>query len=312
MGYHPRIECTDIASLQTVRSRNSELWLVNNQELEQAILGYLARYTTRHEVELYAFALEGNHTHNAAKFPKANRAFFMRDLNSSIARAVARHQSEYPGGNLWQRRYSSEHLVADSDIEDYFFYIVLQPVNDGLVRDIKDYTGYNCFEDAITGTEREYTVVNWKEYNDARRWKRSVSIDDFTETYTLKYTRLPGYEELSQEDYAKLMRKKLAERTKAVLEARGDKPVLGAERLSEIKPGSRPKKTKTSGPRDHRPRVLSKDSVRRSAGETWYFSIYFEYQEASKNYRSGDLDAKFPKGTYKPPLFTVARPGMII
>jgi hypothetical protein len=130
--------------------------------------------------------------------------------------------------------------------------------------------------------------------------------------YRYRLVRLPGYEDLSQEEYAKLMREKLAERTKAVLEAREDKPVLGAERLSEIKPGSRPKKTKTSGPRDHRARVLSKDSERRSAGETWYFSIYFEYREASKNYRSGDLDAKFPNGTYKPPLFTVARPGMII
>lgn len=91
---------------------------------------------------------------------------------------------------------------------------VVQPVNDGLVDDIKDYPGYNCFEDAVTGRSRKYKVVNWKQYNDARRWKPLVSIDDFTELCTLTYTRLPGYEHLSQKAYATLMRKKLAARTK--------------------------------------------------------------------------------------------------
>jgi hypothetical protein len=46
-------------------------------------------------------------------------------------------------------------------------------------------------------------------------------------------------------------------------------------------------------------------------GEAWYFSIYFAYKETSNRYRAGDLDVEFPAGTYKPPLFTVARCGPI-
>lgn len=312
MGYHQRIECTEIASFQTTRARNSEMWFVNNPDLEHAILGYAARYSTRHEVKLYALAIEGNHTQQAARFPNGNRAAYMRDFNSAVARAVPRFQADYPGGKLWARRYSSEYLVGPKDLEEYFFYIVLQPVNDGLVDDIRDYPGYNCFEDAITGKAREYKVVNWKEYNDARRWDKSVSIDDFTEICTLTYERLPGYEELSQIEYARLMRRKLAKRTKKVLSSRGDKPCLGAGRLKQVKPGSRPKRSKTSGPRDHRPRVLSKNKVRRSVGEAWYFSIHFAYKKASASYRAGNLNAKFPKGTYKPPLFTVVLTGTIM
>ena len=311
MGYHQRIECKDIPSFQTTRSRNSELWFVNNKELEEAILGYAARYTTRYEVKLYGLALEGNHIQKASAFPKGNRAHFMRDFNSSVARAVPRYQSRYPGGRFWARRYSSEVLVGPQDLEEYFFYIVLQPVKDGLVDDIKDYPGYNCFEDAVTGKSRKYKVVNWKPYNDARRWNKSVSIDDFTEICTLKYERLPGYEDLSQEEYAAVMREKLAEHTERILQERGGKPSLGAAKLKKVVPGARPKNTKTSGPRDHRPRVLSKDPIRRSAGEAWYFSIHFAYKEASSRYRSGDLDVKFPEGTYKPPLFTVVRDGKI-
>ena len=103
-----------------------------------------------------------------------------------------------------------------------------------------------------------------------------------------------------------MMRKKLKERTAEVLKARQGKPSLGAARLKQIKPGSRPRNTKTSGRLDHRPRVLSKDPDRRSTAEEWYFSIYFQYRESSKRYRSGETNVEFPKGTYKPPLFTVA------
>lgn len=312
MPYHPRIECAEIPSFQTTRARNSELWFVNNPELEDAILGYAARYSTRHDVTVYALAIEGNHTQMVARFPKGNRALFMRDFNSAVARAVPRYQAQYPGGRFWSRRYSSEYLVGPQDVEDRFFYTVLQPVNDGLVDDIKDYPGYNCFEDAVTGRERQYRVVHWKRYNDARRWDPAVSIDDFTEICTLRYARLPGYESLSQGEYEAVMRRKLLERTKEVLRARNCKPCLGVVRLKKVKPGARPNKTKTSRRRDHRPRVLSRNPVRRSAGESWYFSIYFEYRRASKRYREGALDVTFPKGTYKPPLFTVARTGTIL
>jgi hypothetical protein len=306
MSYHPRIECTKVASFQTTRARNSELWFVNNPELEYSILGYAARYSTRYEVKLYALAIEGNHIQKVAHFPNANRAQFMRDFNSSVARAVARHQPNYPGGRLWARRYSAEYLPGDADIEEYFFYTVLQPVNDGLVDDIRDYPSYNCFEDAVTGREREFKVIRWKEYKDAKRWNPNVPQDDFTEVCTLRYSRLPGYEELPQAEYESLMRQKLKERTEAIVESRGGKPAAGADKLRQAKPGSLPRKTKTSSRNSHRPRVLSKHRGRRAAATVWYFNIYFEYRKASKLYRSGNLEVEFPKGTYKPPLFTVA------
>ena len=311
MGYHPRIECSDVASFQTTRARNSELWFVNNRKLEEAILGYAARYSTRYEVKIYALAIEGNHIQKVAQFPKANRAHFMRDFNSAVARAVPRFQYQHPGGPLWERRYSAEYLPGDADIEDRFFYTVLQPVNDGLVDSVAEYPGYNCFEDAIRGTLRKCKVIRWKEYNDAKRWNPSVSIDAFTEICTLKYERLPGYDKLSQSEYEAMMRKKLKERTAEVLKKRAGKPSFGAPRLQQTKPGSRPKSTKRNGPRDHRPRILSKSPARRASGEAWYFSTYFEYRRCSRRYRAGDLFVEFPKGTYKPPLFTVAFSGAI-
>jgi len=311
MGYHPRIECKDIATFQTTRARNSELWFVNNDDLEHYILGYAARYSGRYGVKLYALAIEGNHIQMPAKFPLGNRASFMRDFNSSVARAVARHQSAYSGGRLWARRYSAEYLPGVEDVEDRFFYTVLQPVNDGLVDDIRDYPGYNCFEDAITGSSRKFRVVRWKDFNDARRWDPDVRIEDFTEWCSLEFSRLPGYENLSQSQYETLMRKKLAQRTRESLATRRVRRSLGAERMRCLAPGTRPKRTKVSGRYDYRPRVLSKCQVRRSTTLAWYYDIHHRFKACSRKYRAGDADVVFPHGTYKPPAFTVAFVGEV-
>jgi hypothetical protein len=58
-------------------------------------MGHVARVSTRYGVKIYALALEGNHVQAPALFPQGNRACFMRDLNSAIARSVARLVPEY-------------------------------------------------------------------------------------------------------------------------------------------------------------------------------------------------------------------------
>jgi hypothetical protein len=69
MGYHPRIETSEYSDFITIRTRNSELWFVNNSKLEESILAYTAKDTKVHDVSLYALAIEGSHLHQAAHFP---------------------------------------------------------------------------------------------------------------------------------------------------------------------------------------------------------------------------------------------------
>lgn len=304
MGYHPRIETSEYADFLTTRTRNSELWFINNSELEEAILGYIAKYSNLHQVSLYALAIEGSHIQGPAQFSLGNRAEYMRDVNSSVARAVPRYCPTYPGGRLWGRRYSQEFLPGPEDIEEYFFYTVLQPVQDGLVEKLSQYPWYNCFHDAVNGIKRKKKVVNWGAYYEAKRWHKKVSIKDFTEEYTLEYKRLPGYEGLSQKEYSKLMHTKLEARRvqivrKRYAEGRG---FAGVETLLSLSPGALPKNPKRSTSTSHRPRVLCVCPERRKEALDWYFSIYFDYQESSESYRDGDYTTDFPPGTYKPPL----------
>ncbi len=305
MSYHPRIESSEIASFCTTRTRNSELWFINNFQLEQDILAYTAKYSEIYNVDLYAIAIEGNHHHELAHFPNSNRASFMRDLNASIARAVSRRCGQFPGSNLFARRYSNEFTPGADDIEEYFFYTVLQPVKDGLVRHIKDYPGYNCFYDSIRGIVRKFKVVKWKDYNEKKRWSHDVRIEDYTYTVQLKFKRLPGYESLTQNEYEKLMIQKLEVRIREIVQSRMSNGVgfVGRDKLLKKQPGSLPKNTKQSNFNKKRPRILSICSVRWAKFVDWYFKIYFAFKNASEQYRNGNLNAEFPPGTYRPVLF---------
>ena len=303
MGTHPRFERKDVANFLTTRCRNSELWFVNNPALEGAILGYVAKYAERYSAEIYAFAIEGNHLQGAVRFPSGRISDFMRDTKSSIARALPRF-TEHPGGIVFGRRFSSEFLPGDEDLENWFFYTVLQPVQDGLVPKISEYPGYNCFHDAVWGIERKFSVVDWQKYNAAKRYNPNVPIRRFTSEVILKYKRLPGYEHLTQREYAHLMQKKLEERRQKIVQDRLAQGLgfMGREALLRVKPGSRPRHTKTSTLTSHRPRVLCVCPVRRAQWYDIYFRMYFEYREASRRYRAGDFFVKFPEGTFRPSM----------
>jgi hypothetical protein len=301
---HPRIERDDIASFTTIGTRNHELWFINNPKLDAAILGYLAKFSKRYDVKIYAFAIEGTHKHEAAFYPKANRADFQRDLNSCTAKAVQRENPDYPGGSVFARSYSSEWVPTASDIEERFWYTVLQPMKDGVAERVSEFLGYHCFHDAIWGVERKYEVIDWTRYNKARKRKLNVKIKDFTEIITFKYERLPGYEQLSQRAYAEMMKKRFEEKRRATVTERyaSGKGYLGVQGQLRIKAGQRAKNPKTSARNHKRPRVSAKDPKVFRDTISWYFDMYFRYKEASRRYREGELDVEFPPGTYRPPV----------
>ena len=149
-------------------------------------------YQEKHNATLYSFALMGNHDHVNATFPEANRASFMRDFNSQIARLTKRLVSEVGKGKFWEKRYSEQELARNEDIEEYFFYCALQAVSTELADHPDKYNQYNSFQDAVSGVEREYLVTNWTKYSNARRWNCNVDINKYQTSYKPRYTRPPG------------------------------------------------------------------------------------------------------------------------
>ena len=131
---------------------------------------------------------------------------------------------------------------------------------------------------------------------------KKVKISDYTTIYELKFKRIPGYEHLSQRQYALLLEKKLEERRQVIVKKRlaEGKGFATKDQLKQIPQGSKPKSTKTSKRFSYRPRVLSVCKIRRKEWLDFYFDCYSKYKEASAKFRSGLFDTVFPEGMYLP------------
>lgn len=303
-----RVESPNYASLGTARTINSALWFVNNKPLEERMLGYLGKYREKYTVKLYAFVIFGSHYHLLAHFTGYNRAQFYRDLNARSAEAVRTLVEEFPGGPVFERRYSEQAVpISQASLEEEFFYCALQAVEEGLCDKISKYPGYNSFHDAICGIKRKVKVVDWSKYHAHKRYNPRVTPKDFTTTYILEYGRLPGYEHLPQKEYKELMLKKLEERRVKLVQAHkaNNHRFMTPKELKAVIPGTLAKNPKKSKRNDFRPLITAADKEERTTFLEWYFGVVAQYKKAAAKYLAGDPTVEFPPGTYRPPCVLV-------
>ncbi len=303
MGQPLKIEDPNCTFLITTRTISSRLWFLHNKSLESSILAYLARYLEMYSAIAYGFIIMGNHYHLIAKFPMCNKASFCRAFNAMVAKLTQSHVKSFEG-KLWARRYADQFLPNNEDIEHYFFYAALNPISSGVTRNIHKYKSYNSFFDAVNGTEKKFKIYEKSAYNEALRRGHYVQKEDFIKSHTLKFSRLPGYEKLSSEEYRNHMQTTKEVRTAVLVEARIKSGKGFADESKVILcSGDKPVKTKKSERDSFRPIVLSLCNKTKDTFLAWYFSIKAQFKEASKKYRSGDVLAKFPEGTYRPLLY---------
>jgi len=299
-----RIESKKRYSFITSRVNHSQLVYANNKELENQTITKLARYQERYSAILYAFVLHGSHSQGAYNFPKANRAQFMRDFNSTSAKAIKHLVPNFTSGRVFERRYAEQQLALIEDIEEKFFYCALQVVQDGIAPSLYESNGYNSFDDAINGRERLIKDVNWTKYNNAKRFNKKVDIMKYTTIRKLVYTRLPGYEHLSQKEYSDQMRLKLDERQQEIIKDRLalGKTYMTKEARDAVRCTAFAKNPKRSTRESFYPIVISKSATARNDCLTIHFQIARAHREASRRYLLGEPNVKFPPGTYKPPM----------
>jgi REP element-mobilizing transposase RayT len=192
MGQDLRIEDADHTSFITTRTLGSRLWFHKQKHLQERIRAYLGKYQEKYSVIIYAFTILGNHYHLQAKFPHCNRAEFMRDFNSMITRLTKRYVSSCPEGSLWACRYKTQAIVREEDSEEYFLYVALNPISSGLVKKLGDYNNFgysSCFH-SLREAQQSYKIIDWRTFQDKRRFNKKLSPKDFESTYTLTFSRL--------------------------------------------------------------------------------------------------------------------------
>ncbi|MFN8389429.1 MAG: transposase [Bdellovibrionota bacterium] len=296
------IEHADFVFFSTSRTMNSRLWFVNNAQLHYMILAFLARYQEMYGVVIYAFIIMGNHFHLLAKFPKKNKAKFFKNFNWMITKLTNTHVEQFEGGRLWGRPARSQIVADDEAVKNRFFYTALNPVRAGLCKDISGYNGYNSFNDAVTGRQRTFKIFHRHDYSNRKRYNAKLTREDCMTEHTLVFSRLPGYEGLSQKAYAELLRNELSDRTKQVVKERKDenKGFANKQSLRTIERGAKPRMTKTSVRDSKRPLIFASTSELKKQMLEWYFDLVARYRVASQKFRAGALNVIFPDGTYRP------------
>lgn len=289
--------------LCTIRTVLSRLWFVNNSRFCDEIKGYLAKYQAEFGIEIYHFIIMGNHYHLVASFPRGNRHEFMKRFNRIFANVASRHIPQFPGGPMWARRYRPQALPRKEDVLHWFFYSALNPVFSGLVKNLSDYKTYNGFRDAISGKAIKCRLTNWRDYENRKRYNSALRPEDCTEEYELRYSRIPGFQHLSDSEYRKMMLAEFEDRRAKVIDERRANGLgfSSPMRIKRTKVGCFPKKTKTSGRCSHRPLVLTLCAKARKQYLDWYFGITSRYKKAFLEFREGKRDADFPTGTFSPP-----------
>lgn len=294
----------------TSKTQASRLWFVNNKALEYAVLSYLAKYQEVYGVILYAFVIMGNHYHIIARFPNCNKAKFMRSFNAMFAKLVKEHVKEFDQGRVWGKRYSSQALPRPEDVQHWCLYSALNPVSSGLCKHPSEYTSYNSFNDAKDGVVRTFEVFERKKFNDLNRYKTNPNIkrEDFTKEYSLKYTKLPGLEDLTEENAHKWICQEHEKERLRYVSKREEvgQGFINTEILKNIKPGQKPRRTKSSTRYSFRPLVLTLCREAKAIFLEFYFALRDRFIDASIQYREGRMDVEFPPGTYPPSLVAVA------
>lgn len=297
-----RLEIPHHAQLITSKTINGALWFVNNRPLFMRICAFLAMYQEKYGVLIYHFELVGNHYHLFASFPNSNRSKFERDFNARIAESVRILVPNFGEGPLFHRRYTPQVAVGPGVEKKYFNYIAHQCVSSKLCSNRKQYPQPTLTDDAVKQIDRTYRYLKYFEYNRAKRKDPNISRDDYCSEHTLKFSRLPGNEHLTDKEYQSMMYKHLEEHRRELLEKMGDTVFLGAKRLRKVVPGSLPKSSKKGG---RRPLVLSTCIHARRAYLDLYFSFVEKYQKASERFRAGEFDVEFPSGMFRPPGNTI-------
>ena len=284
----------------TCRTLQGRYLLRPSPELDEIIVGVLARAQRRSPVRICAFSFLSNHYHLLLEVDDAQQlAEFMRYFNGNLAREVGRLVDW--DGKIWSRRYTAI-LVSDEERAqvERLRYILAQGVKEGLVAKVLDWPGVTCARALLSGEALHGRWFDRTAEGIARRRGEKVEASEYASEETFELSALPCWGHLDSEAYQSAAAELIEEiENRAALERKteGRKP-LGRRAILRMHPHSRPEKTeKRWAPAFHAATRAAREAMR--AAYQWFL---VEYRKASARLRAGDRSVRFPEGCYPPGL----------
>jgi putative transposase len=271
----------------TRRCTQRQFLMRPDRETNNAFIYCLAEAAQRFRIEIIFTVAMSNHHHTGIFDPDGNYPAFIEHFHKLFAKC----QNALRG--RWENFWSSEQtsvvrLVEPSDVIDKMVYALTNPVKDGLVERARHWPGVTSLRGHLNGATLS-----------ARRPKHFFREEGpMPESVVLRLTRPRGFENLSNDDLAKLIRERvrLVEESTAAERRRAGTTVVGrkgvrAQRWRD-RPGSRePRRTLA-------PRVAGRSEWSRIEALLRNRLFRDAYAAARESFVAGITNVLFPPGTY--------------
>jgi putative transposase len=272
----------------TRRIHKRQLLLRPDERLNQLVEYLLAVLTMRYGIRLHAVCVMSNHMHDVATDADGQIVEFRRDLHALLARALNAMHGDFEG--VWAREPTCRvTCVEPQDALDKIAYTMANPVAAHLVEHGHSWPGVR------RAWPRKPRVIArppgfFRDENVGGTWP---------DTATLELHRPPGYDDLSDEELAALIRRIIDEReesARASARAAG-RPFLGRRQVLE--------QPRTAYPSTAEKRFELRPTV--AAGSMWARveklredQVWLErYEDAKARCRAREPGVVFPYGTWK-------------
>ncbi len=262
--------------------------------INRILLYCLCRAAEQFEIRLHAFCFMSNHFHLILTDPEVELPDFMHRLNLYIAKSMNAHLRRRE--NFWSPRYYSYTALEDDEaVLSEIIYVLMNPAAAGLVRSGDQWPGLRSRPDDVKGRH----IVATRAGPFFSKLSAAPDVAEFD------MVRPPIYEERSDEELAKLIRRKVEEHeAEARAEmAREGREFLGKKRILALSPLTQPESFEPLGKLN--PRVAAKHRWRRIAAIERLTEFLRNYREALARYlvalENGlerARDVVFPAGTY--------------
>ena len=293
----------------TYRTIQGRFLLRPDRELNELVVGVLARAQSFCNAELIGIVVLSNHIHLLLSVPNQwHLSTLMQYFGGNAAREVNRFQDWR--GSLWERRYTGIYVTEEPTAQiERLSYLLAQGLKEDLVERVEHWPGIHFGKQLLEG--RSLLAGKWvdrtKKYRleMQRRGKeteedRKVSPEEYTTTVTIELKPLPCLEHLGWGGYIDFVTELIRDAEKEAAESRERRgvEVVGPEEILRHAPQTRPNRVKTSPA----PPVHAGSKEGREEWKEGFAMFLLAYREAAKLLRQGIKDAPFPEGCFPPGL----------
>ncbi len=271
----------------TRRCTQRQFLLRPDSATNNAFVYCLAVAVQRTGVRAIFTAAESNHHHTGIYDPLGTYPDFIEHFHKLLAKCMNSLRGRWE--NFWSSEQTSVlRLVDPADVLDKMVYALTNPVKDNLVATVNEWPGVNAFD----------TIAGGGSITAARPAHFFREDGPMPATVTLTFDRPPGFEGMSHEEFAGMLRNRVgAAETEAEAKrlATGAR-VLGRQAILDQDWSGSPSSHEPR--RELNPRVAAKNKWSRIEALQRNNEFGNGYRKAFEAFRNGIRDVLFPAGTY--------------